>query len=225
MLRRGDTVRVAAADIDGFAACPVAESTQCGLPRSPLRSGSSRSTRRLIDVKVGDGQKEPLALTAVGGVLPAVTGFRSKPLATLGGQHLGGLERLLRLADGADGRRFGDGGDKPVPLVVPAQKLLLLAAVADQEEQMPVGGLNVKDRDLGVDPRLSGDLEVLAVAIFSDIERDHPRGRPETAGRPVETFSRAPIRANFVSKLLVSIVCLRAKEDTRSAAKVHDLRS
>ena len=174
-------------------------------------------------MKVGNWQKEPLALTAICGVLPAFTRFGSKSLTTLSGQHLGRFERLLRLADRTDSGRFGDGGDEPVALVVSAQELLLFGAVAHQQEQMPVGGLNVKDRDLGVDPRLAGDLEVLAIGVFTDVERDDPRRGLETASRTVDDLQSAPIRANFVSKLLVSIVCLRGSEDTGTETKVRGM--
>ena len=69
-----------------------------------------------------------------------------------------------------------------------AKKLLLLAPVPDQQQQMPIGWLNVKDRDLKVIPQLAGDLEVFAITIIADVERNRTRVGAETAGRTVANF-------------------------------------
>jgi len=37
-----------------------------------------------------------------------------------------------------------DAGDEPVALVMAAQELALVLALPDQEQQVPVGGLNVE---------------------------------------------------------------------------------
>ncbi|MGZ3394091.1 MAG: hypothetical protein ACXWPK_08160 [Isosphaeraceae bacterium] len=78
--------------------------------------------------------EEPFALAAVGGVLATVASLRSEPLASLGSLYLGGLERLLRLANSPYGSGLGNGSNEPVPLVVAAQELLLLVAVTYEEQ-------------------------------------------------------------------------------------------
>jgi len=67
---------------------------------------------------------------------------------------------------------------------VAEEKLALVLAFPDQEEQMAVGGLNVKDGKLGLGPRLADDLEELALAVGLHVQRDDAR-RASAAGRAV----------------------------------------
>jgi len=62
----------------------------------------------------------------------------------------GSAVRIRRLANRPYGSRLGHGSDKPVPLVMAAQELLLLGAISDEEKQVSVGGLNVKDGNVRV---------------------------------------------------------------------------
>ena len=125
----------------------------------------------LVHDEAGRGQEEPFPLAAIGGVLAAIPGLGPEALARLGGPDLGGLERLLGLEDGADRGGVGHGGDEPVPLVVAAEVLVLLAAVADHQEQVPFGGPDVQDGDLGIAASGRDDLEELAVAVGLHVER------------------------------------------------------
>ena len=70
---------------------------------------------------------------------------------------------------------------------------------------MAVGGLHVEDGDLGLGPRLADDLEELALAVGLHVQGDDARRRLRRDGRSA-TLSRAPMRANFVSRFVVSIV-------------------
>ena len=178
-----DPVRVAGADVDRLAAGPVA-----GL--DPVRLAAVAPAERLVAEhqglvhgEAGHGQEEPLPLAAVGGVLAAVAGLGPEPQAGLGDLDLGGLERLLGLPDGAHRGALGDGGDEPVPLVVAAEELVLLAPLPDHQQQVPVGGLDVQDGDLGVGASGRDDLEELAAAVGLDVQREDARAGPETAGR------------------------------------------
>jgi hypothetical protein len=81
-----------------------------------------------------DGEEEPLALADEGGVLAAVAGLGLEAFAGPGGQDLGGLQRLLGLADGADRGALGDAGDEPVALVVAAEELALVLALPDKQQ-------------------------------------------------------------------------------------------
>jgi hypothetical protein len=74
------------------------------------------------------------------------------------------------LADGADRGRFGDAGDEPVALVVAAEEFRLLAILADQEQQMAVGGLHVKDGDVRISARRADNLEEFALAVGLNVE-------------------------------------------------------
>src|SRR5262249_51462155 len=92
--------------------------------------------------------------------------------STMRCRFAGGLEGFLGLPGGADRGRFGGSRDEPVALVVAAEELVLLAALPNQEEQVPFGGLDVKDGDLGGGSRLPDDLEELALAVALHVQGD-----------------------------------------------------
>ena len=170
----------------------------------------------------GRGQEEPFALAAISRILPAISSRRTQALTTLGIENFRGLRRFLGLANGSDGCRFGNRRNEPVAFIVTAEKLLLFGAVANQEQQVAVAGLSVKNGNHRLGLRRSDNLKKLAVAVFRDIKRDGCRGDSrEPPGWPVADLHTAPIRANFVIRLLVSMACLRESKDTSSQGLVH----
>src|SRR5690349_18642965 len=118
VLRLGDAVGVAGADVDRLAARAVAEVGPMRLAAVAPAQWLVRQDQLLVHDEARDRQEEPLALTDEGGVLTAVAGLDLEALAGLSGLDLGGLESFLGLTDGADRGGFGDAGDEPVPLVV-----------------------------------------------------------------------------------------------------------
>ncbi len=58
-----------------------------------------------------------------------------------------------------------------MPLVVAAEHLVLLAVLANQDQQMAISLLHVEDFDFDVRSGLSVDLEELAESILSHIAR------------------------------------------------------
>jgi hypothetical protein len=114
--------------------------------------------------------EEPLALADVGRVAATerVLGPRPFDQRPHGGRLQG---RLGRGHTAHAARRLGDGGDEPVPLVVPAQELALLAVHTGEQEQVPVSRLHVDD--LEVDASISAceaQVEVLAAGIGADVD-------------------------------------------------------
>src|SRR5205814_6987352 len=128
----------------------VAELGPMGLAAVAPAQRLVRQDQLLVHGDAGRWQEEPLALADEGGVLAAVTSLESEALACLGGQHFSRLQRLLGLTDSANRCGFRDAGDEPVALVMAAEKLALVLALSDEQEQMAVTRLNVEDRDLGV---------------------------------------------------------------------------
>src|SRR5581483_11391615 len=113
VLRLGDAVGVAGADVDRLAAGAVAELGPMRLAAVAPPQRLVRQDQLLVYSEAGGRQEEPLALADEGGVLAAVAGLALETLACLGGQNLGGLERLLGLTEGADRGGFRDAGDEP----------------------------------------------------------------------------------------------------------------
>ena len=92
-----------------------------------------------------------------------------------------------------------------MPLVVAAEELLLLAALPDQQQQVPVGGLHVEDGDLGVGLGLADDLEELALAVGPHVQGDDARGGPEAAGGTVGDLEPGPDPGELGEQVVVSI--------------------
>ena len=65
-----------------------------------------------------------------------------------------------------------DASNEPVALVVAAQELDLFLALTNEQEQVPVGGLNIEDGDFDIDAGLPGDLEELAFSVGLHVQRN-----------------------------------------------------
>ncbi|HVC92525.1 MAG TPA: hypothetical protein VND64_02490 [Pirellulales bacterium] len=59
-----------------------------------------------------------------------------------------------------------------MPFVVAAEELTFLAVLANQQQQVPLRGLNVEHVDIGIRSRPLGNLKELAIAVVPDVERD-----------------------------------------------------
>jgi hypothetical protein len=77
------TVGVAGANVNGLPSRPIAELSPVWLAVAPAKRLVPQH-QALIHVEAGDGQEEPFALAAVGGVLATVASLCTKPLASLG---------------------------------------------------------------------------------------------------------------------------------------------
>jgi TfoX N-terminal domain len=71
-----------------------------------------------------------------------------------------------------------------VALVVAAKELALVLALTNKEQQVAVGGLNIKDCNFDIDCGLADDLEELAFAVGLHVQGDDARGAV-AAGRTI----------------------------------------
>jgi hypothetical protein len=140
-------------------------------------------------------------------------------MAGLGAQDLDGFEGFLGLYDGADWGRFGDAGDEQVPFIVTAEVLALLPAPSpDQEQQVAVGGLHVKNGDLNLSPRLTNDLEKLALTVGLHVQGDDVC----PAAAPRRTISDLQACAN-AGKLDVKQIRVHEGEDIKQVEEVRSI--
>ena len=113
--------------MDGLAAGPVAVFEPVGLAPAAARDRLVAEDPRRVGEQPRGRDEEPLPLPLVGVVLATAAGRRAETEPVLRIADLGRLQRLLGRGDRADRGRLGDGGDEPVPLVVAAEELRLLA--------------------------------------------------------------------------------------------------
>ena len=178
-----------------------------------------RKNQLLVHGHVSVRDEEPFALTDVGGILATVAGLRLESLVGLGRANLGGLQSFLGLPNRADRSRLRNPGDEPMPFIMTAEELRLLAVFPDQEQKMAVGGLHVENGDLGIDARLTHDLEKFAVAVGLNVEGDRA-GRARTANRTVGNLEPGA----DASELQVEEVGVHEEKDTRKVEGVRHFR-
>lgn len=216
VLRLGDAVMVAGADVDRLASRPVAEFCPMGLAAVASTQRLVLQDQLLVHTEASDGEEEPLALASVGGILAAVAGLAADLLPSLGHLHFNRLQRFLGLTNGADRGVFGQSGNEPVALVMAAEELALILALSDLEEQVTVGGLHVQDGDLGLGVRLADDLEELALTVSLHVQGEDAC-RAIAASRTVSDFEACA----DASKLDVEKIRVHEKQDTAAEGRVR----
>ncbi len=161
-------------DVDGLPAGPEAVLAEMRLAPPPSRQGLVAEDELRVDPQRGRGHEEPFPLATEGVVLASVPGPRVDVLEGLDLPDGRRLEGLLGGDHGPHGGGLRDRGDEPVALVVAAEELGLGLALADEEQQVSVAGLDVEH----LDPRLravaASDFEELALAVGEDIQADGP---------------------------------------------------
>jgi hypothetical protein len=143
--------------------------------------------QHLVDLKGGSRDKEPLALATIGFILSGESACSRKlPIdhSSLHGLWLKELHRMLH------GPSFlWHPCDKPVPLIVTTQIFLGLR-ISNQQEQMPLCGLEIKhlrfDRStkLEVEGAVAGDVDLVA-----SCSKWETTGSPHTQGSDQDVSS------------------------------------
>ena len=123
---------------------------------------------------------------------------------------------FLGLSDGADRSRFRDACHEPVAFIMAAQELVLLAAFTHEQEQVTVRGLEVKDFDFNISPRLLDDLEEFALPVVRHVQGNESLCGQTTTGASSDFQSCAD-----AGKLAVEKVCVHNRGDTSSVRKVR----
>lgn len=174
-LRGCNPVRIAGANMDRLTPRPIAKFDPVRLAAIPPAERLVVEDQVLGNSEAGCGYEKPLPLTAIRRVLTTIPSRGPQPLPALSDPNFERLECLLRLPDGANRSGLGDGRDEPVPLVVTAKKLVFLSLLPNQDQQVPVGGLNIKNRDLGISVAGRNHLEELTIAVGLHIQRKDAR--------------------------------------------------
>lgn len=169
-------------DHDGFAAAAIGFVDGVGLGAEGAAERFFLEDEPRIDVEVGCGDEEPLALAEERGVLAAGALGGVEGEAALGDLHTDGLEGLHGGGDIADAAVVGDTGDEPVAFVVTAEELEGLVGVGGEcvEEEVPRVGRDTDGVCLGLGVEL--DIEEFAAALGDDVDREGRAGRAAEHG-------------------------------------------
>ena len=125
----------------------------------------------LVDLRGGRRHEEPFALAESDRGMPAEARLQPETLPFFGERDAVGLEGEFRLRHCGCRGGLKDRGDEPMPLIVPAQELGLLATDAMQKQKMPIfGGINHCELTLP-----QHHVEELAVPVSANIDFDWSR--------------------------------------------------
>src|SRR6266576_5190526 len=140
VLERGQPVRMLRVAVDLGSPRPIRELHEVRLAALAATESLVAQHRRGGREVSPSGNEIPLTLANIDAVAPTQTVLRLE--AQGGGAYKCRLQRGLGFRDvGHPALVFGNRGDKPVPLVVTAQKTAFRAPVVDEQQQMPVGRL------------------------------------------------------------------------------------
>ena len=183
-----------AVDPDDLTAAPIGELDHVCLAPSTRRAAHCEARVR----PAGRGRAPERRTTRPGGRTPS-SDAGTDASAAFGGPPSGPAPAAARSFAAATPRHasrvLGHRRDEPVPLVVAAQELALLVTVTHEEEQVPVGAVDVDHLQLH-SPAAAGEAEELTRAS----EPTSMRGAP-TCGPTM--LSRAPIAAKRRSRTSV----------------------
>lgn len=178
----GEAAGVGGADVDGLAPVAVEVFDDVGLAAAALDWFVAQDEVVGGKGQLGAGEEEPLALADKAVVAPLVAILGLDVLLMLLGDDERRLEGFHGVADGGDAASLGNGGDKPVALIVTAEELLLgsvgRGGAPGEQKQMPLLGLHIHGEDIqgGAGGVWDGHGEDFAMAILGEVEHQVDRG-------------------------------------------------